>query len=389
MRFSLKVRNYRGLREIDWSPAGVCALVGASGSGKTTLLDVPALLRDALERGLARALEDHGGIANARNLYAPSSAPYDFRVGTDAIYWQMAPMETASGFRPEETVTEETRSLVRREGGADSALLMDVPVTAQDTLALRVVIDELSHPLSTIVSGIDTINGIIALGKLLSRYRLYAHYDLRALRRSGSADSSERRLTQDGSNVFSVLRNWRDKKEDRHRYSFVIDALRELFQGFFEDLDFSKAAQVIGAELRLRGDKVVSASLAPDGWFAALLHLTAVASTNSGDLIAIDEPENALHPHAIKRLLQHMRSWAQRHSTTILLATHSPVIIDAFRECPERLYIMEPAERSLPIPLNELKDPEWLAHFSLGDLYAREEFGAPSDGDEDRPHHDR
>lgn len=388
MRFSLKVRNYRGLREIDWSPDGVCALVGANGSGKTTLLDVPALLRDALERGLARALEDHGGIANARNLYSPSGGPYDFRVGADAVYWHMAPMETASGFRPEETVTEELRTLVRREGGADSALLMDVPVTARDSLALRVVIDEFSrHP--TIVSGVNTIDGIIALGTLLSRYRLYAHYDLRALQLRGSADSTERRLAQDGSNVFSVLRNWRDKKEDRHRYSFVIDGLRELFQDFFEDLDFSKAAQVIGAELRLRGEKVVSASLAPDGWFAALLHLTAVSSTNSGDVIAIDEPENALHPHAIKLLLQHMRSWAQRHSTTILLATHSPVIIDAFRECPERLYVMESADRPLPIPLSELKDPEWLAHFSLGDLYAREEFGAPGDDDEDRPHHDR
>jgi predicted ATPase len=47
-----------------------------------------------------------------------------------------------------------------------------------------------------------------------------------------------------------------------------------------------------------------------------------VASTDSGDLIAIDEPENALHPHAIKLLLEHMREWSQRYSTTILLATH-------------------------------------------------------------------
>jgi predicted ATPase len=85
MRFTLQVRNFRGLRDIAWSPSGVCALVGPNGSGKTTLLDVPALLRDALDRGLARALEQHGGIANARNVHAADAEPYHFLVMADLI----------------------------------------------------------------------------------------------------------------------------------------------------------------------------------------------------------------------------------------------------------------------------------------------------------------
>jgi hypothetical protein len=65
------------------------------------------------------------------------------------------------------------------------------------------------------------------------------------------------------------------------------------------------------------------------------------------------------------------------------------VIIDSFREQPERLYVMEPTVAKLPIALSELKEPTWLAHFSLGDLYAREEFGAPGDDDTNRTDHDR
>ena len=65
---------------------------------------------------------------------------------------------------------------------------------------------------------------------------------------------------------------------------------------------------MVGADLRLKRNRVHSASLAPDGWFVALLHLTAVASTGEGDLIAIDEPENALHPRAIKLLIERMRA---------------------------------------------------------------------------------
>ena len=131
------------------------------------------------------------------------------------------------------------------------------------------------------------------------------------------------------------------------------------------------------------------ATLAPDGWFVTLLHLTALASTDTGDVIAIDEPENALHPRAIKTLLPLMREWSKRRGVTVLLATHSPVIIDAFRECPEKLYVMEPGRDLLPVALSELHEPDWLAHFALGDLYTHEEFGAPPRHDDDRADHDR
>jgi predicted ATPase len=384
MTFRLRVRNYRGLKEVDWSPSGVCALVGPNGSGKTTLLDVPALLRDALDRGLARALEQHGGIANARNVHAAEEALYDFMFELGAASWHVIPLETPSGFRPYEHVDSEGKHVVVREAGADSALVLSDLVPARDVLAFRIALDELERE---ITRPLDE-ESALALGRLLQRYRIYRNYDLPSLRRSGSSDSSERRLAQDGNNVFSVLRNWRDKRDDRDRYQFVLDGLREMFGDFFEDLDFSKAAQVVGAELRLRGDKLISASLAPDGWFVALLHLTAVASTDSGDLIAIDEPENALHPHAIKILLELMRHWSLRRSVTILLATHSPVILDTFKEEPGQLYVMEPKESPLPRALDKLKEPSWLAHFSLGDLYAREEIGAPVDDDTNRTDHD-
>jgi ABC-type uncharacterized transport system ATPase subunit len=62
---------------------------------------------------------------------------------------------------------------------------------------------------------------------------------------------------------------------------------------------------------------------------------------------------------------------------TILLTTHSPVLMNAFRDHPEQLYVMEDGAEVLPVPLDKLRDPDWLAHFELGDLYERGEFGAP------------
>jgi predicted ATPase len=369
MPFRLQVRNYRGLRAIDWSPEGVCALVGPNGSGKTTLLDVPALLGDALDRGLARALESHGGI-KARNLYAPEREPYDFTITLGDTVWRLAPFLAESGFRSEENLVVDGSMVFTREPGADNARFVDNERPVHDGLALSV------SPAAE------------SLHQALSRYRVYRGYDLERLRAVGSSDSSGRRLDQHGRNVFTVLRNWRDKKSDRGRYAFVIDGLREVFSDFFDDLEFEKAGLVVGADLRLKGDHVHAASLAPDGWFVALLHLTAIASTDDGDLIAIDEPENALHPHAIKLLLERMRAWSRRRSVTVMLATHSPVIINDFETCPEQLFVMQQDRPVNPVSVVDLKERDWLAHFALGDLYVREEFGAPKGDAEPRADHD-
>src|SRR5215475_12408275 len=117
MSFRLQIRNYRGLRAVDWSPEGVCALVGPNGSGKTTLLDVPALLGDALVRGLARAFEAHGGIADARNMYAAEDEPYAFESALHDVTWHLAPVWTERGFRPEEKLIVDGRVMISREPG--------------------------------------------------------------------------------------------------------------------------------------------------------------------------------------------------------------------------------------------------------------------------------
>jgi predicted ATPase len=108
----------------------------------------------------------------------------------------------------------------------------------------------------------------------------------------------------------------------------------------------------------------------------------AVAGAGPGTVVSIDEFENSLHPYAIRRLVQGIREWAAKNKITVLLAGHSPALLDEFREQPEQVFVMEPwqsAEVSMPIRLTDLHDREWLNHFSLGELYRHEEFGGPKD----------
>ncbi len=113
-----------------------------------------------------------------------------------------------------------------------------------------------------------------------------------------------------------------------------------------------------------------------DGFFTTLCHLASVASVDQSGIVAIDEPENSLHPELIVKLIEAMRDWSKQRGVTIVLATHSPVVLDQFRDEPEKVFVMQAGHEQQPVPLDQLKQRDWLRHFSLGDLYSHLEIGA-------------
>jgi predicted ATPase len=353
MSVRLRVENYRVLRKIDWDlPKGVCALVGPNGSGKTTLLDVPVLLRDLVFQTYGGAFARHGTHEGLVNLQAPPGAVVTLGVDSDSVTWNVEVAFDQGRARFSETFP-----------GSDPQAWL--PEDA-DTLFPSVMVDS--------VVLIDHFPFL--------KYRLYSDYRLADIRRKGSLPSASTRLAEDGTNVFSVLRNWAGKKHLNARFEFVIDSLKEAFPDTFDALDFDPAddGTVSARILSPRGGAALPVLYAPSGWITALLHLTAIASTETGGIVAIDEPENGLHPHAIRQILQAIRGWAADHDLTVLLATHSPVLLDQFKEDPEHLFVMEPGREVLPVRLDQVRDREWLAQFSLGDLYKGGDFGAPTEG---------
>jgi predicted ATPase len=116
-------------------------------------------------------------------------------------------------------------------------------------------------------------------------------------------------------------------------------------------------------------------ALAPDGWITGLLHLTAVAGAQEGSLIAIDDFGNDLHPYAIRELTRSFRDWAEEHDLIVCLASHSPVLLDEFKDQPGSVFVMEQGQEERPVPLTKLYETDWLARFSLGRLYEHGEFG--------------
>jgi energy-coupling factor transporter ATP-binding protein EcfA2 len=371
MGFTLEVDNYRALRKVRWSPSGVCAVTGPNGSGKTTLLSVLEFLRHFLERGIQSAAELTGGAFGVRHQHASAGEFASLRLMILDWTWTTGLLPVA----PALVATD----LLSKRGEPE-------PVAAQDTVTGKARVGKLELPAtgdSVLSEAMKLLPpsqraSLATLHGLVSGFRLYQYPTIESLRTTGSLVTADLSLHANGQNAFSVLRNWKaGRREDEQRFLFVREGLRECFPELFEDLEFLSAGQTVTVRLFFRGlREPVDASAAPHGLLVAMLHLCAIASAPDHGAIAIDELENGLHPFAIQTILELMRSRAQALDLTILLATHSPVVLNTFNTDPGRVYIMEPGHEVLPVPLDKHSNPEWLAHFALGDLYTNQSFGA-------------
>jgi predicted ATPase len=210
--------NYRGLAQADWTlTTGVSLLVGPNGSGKTTLLDVPALLGDAIAKGMRSAIDDHGGPTTIVNLKAVKAQYARVGASVESCSWELE-------LRPQGGELTVGHRIVRGE---------------QQTLRGARLDSEAATPREPQLPE--------PLVRSLRDYRFHDGYRVRSLRTNGSRLSSGGRLDPDGANAFSVLRNWRDARSTQPRWDFVVSGLKEAFPGSFEEIEFESAGQTLAA----------------------------------------------------------------------------------------------------------------------------------------------
>lgn len=109
-----------------------------------------------------------------------------------------------------------------------------------------------------------------------------------------------------------------------------------------------------------------------EGMRVYLALLAALHAPDQPALLAFDEPERSLHPHAIRRIVKVMESRAER--TPVLIATHSDRLLDYLEEPAETLRItrLSPDEGVTLERLDAELLASWLRDYTLSELRARE-----------------
>ncbi|MCX7086720.1 MAG: AAA family ATPase [Methylococcales bacterium] len=373
-RFSIHVRNLRALRKVNWSPEPpLTVLIGANGAGKTTLLQTLKLLSLAYQRGLSEAVRIVlGGSSNLRTWGINEEEPVEIGLDIGEVSWriQLVEREGSVDYLNNEHLFERGRMIFSRDSLGEF-FYADERIEPSQQLGLRALMDRGVH---------DPALRVMAV--FLQNISVYHDPDLWTLRHKGSDTTEDRNLNPRGNNALALLRRWHQERANNHRYRFVIEGLAAAFPNTFETMDFVEAGNTLVARVYRLGKETPSPlSDEANGVLQLLILFCEIAGAESDSVIAIDEPENSLHPYALRAFLRRTTRWAREHNLTVLLATHSTVLLDELTGNPEQIYVMKKPvdDEYIPSRLDRLCDSEWLEGFKLGDLYEQGEIGSNED----------
>jgi predicted ATPase len=206
----------------------------------------------------------------------------------------------------------------------------------------------------------------------------YPSYWLNQVKRAAEDDGPAQRLHWTGRNLWKVLAEWQAAPiRYRNRFEWVMQHVALAFPGKLARIEFVQGSPYLFAPGAMELEDGLPPRRAAAGMLTGLLHLTALAGTPKGGWVLFDEFENQLHPWAIRSLIAAARERALAHGIRVVLTTHSPVVLDAFADDPDQIFVMD-GSTVQPQCLTDLHDDDVLAQSRLGTLYDRLFFGAPS-----------
>lgn len=365
---TLRARNFRTLERFEWSPSGVCLLSGPNGAGKTTTLDLLRFLRATFISGHETGFLAAGGGDHLISRSAGPDQPVELEIIVSDVRWKLRLPMSNAGLKGSfgEELYRGDQLVLRAAMFQQTWYLGQQPLPLDDSrCCARVLWDRGDAP------------WMEPLYRALYDLRTY-ELRLDQVRQGTTREDRNSFLHAHGLNLWAVLAHWKQApRRYEGKFEWVMAQARRAFPDILEAMEFDRGEAFIYPP----GASDPSDGLPPrrqaDGLLTGLCHLTAVAGALPGSVLAFDEVENQLHPHAIRVILAAMREQAAERDLTILLTTHSPIVMNEFSSEPERVFVFEPGAEQKPIALDKLRNPDWLAMFSLGELYDRMKFAAP------------
>ena len=346
----ISIWGYRSIAAIEQLQLrAINVLIGANGSGKSNFLGALKLLRSAVLGG-----------SELSDLVARSG-------GADRLLHFGSKVTPKIGF-----------VVSFKDGSADFRVGM--PCGVDDQLNAGFEIFQINIP-QDFVSNLEESPRlgpeVEFVQSELSYWRSYHFHDAGAASpMKKTADLQDnRQLRADGSNLAAFL--FLLSKKHRNAYTQIRQTVR-LAAPFFDDFVLEPLElneEKILFEWRHRGsDAYFNASSLSDGSlrFIALATLLLQPESHRPSVILLDEPELGLHPYAITLLASLLKQAS--HTSQIILATQSPLLLDHFE--PEDVLVADRVKGATTLRrLDGEKLSAWLEDYSLGQLWEKNEFG--------------
>ena len=330
----VQVKNFRSFADVDVRLGSLNVLVGPNGAGKSTFLDILRFVRDSIRMGLESAIDERHGISALRR-WAPRK-PFNVEISLTVEthrFWGEYSFGISSGQRGSYRKGREScrvgkvrdEVLDEFETKGSEWIIPPKRLTA-DRLARRVESDVLLLPNMSVFSPLFSKMRYNLLG---SFYSIYPN-----TLRIPQKPSNDKHLLDHGENFASIVRRLQKNKA---RFSKLVRALGRVVNGV-GDLRVHQVGGYLVTEVK-HEDIASYTNEERSAWFelnqesdgtlrllGMLVALYQVQPTQI--LLALEEPENALHPGALAVLSDVL--YEASHPNQILITTQSPDLISRF-----------------------------------------------------------
>jgi len=329
---AVQFRNFKALRAAEVRLAPFNLLIGPNGSGKTSLIQSLLRLRSLAALPAAHTPELTNPRANGPEIIFRFQPPFE-RITVKAACAH------------DELICDTL--VVDHPGGADGEALWQ---------RLR--------------------------GRLLTmRGYLFDHYAMAV-----PAKREERReLSSNAGNLAAMLVDWRE------RFPEAFAALQAEFERivpeFHGGIEFQEVGERVELLAKVNGDRVPADSMS-QGTLYLLAVLALAFSPEPPAVICIEEADRGVHPRLLREIRDALYRLSYPHDfgmdrapVQVITTTHSPYLLDLFREHPEEIVLSNKRGRKATFErLSERGDlRELLGEASLGDLWFSGVLGGTPD----------
>jgi predicted ATPase len=184
-------------------------------------------------------------------------------------------------------------------------------------------------------------------------------------------------LTSNGGNLAAVLAHWEATQPPV--FAAIQEEVRRILPEYDQLSTTTRNGGTVELVLRLAdgGDRVLGEALS-QGTLYLLALITLAHDPNPPALLCIEEVDRGIHPRLLRgvrdvlyRLSYPATQGSNRQPTQVIATTHSPYLLDLFREHPEEIVIAEKHGAAATfLRLSDRADiQELLREGSLGDMW--------------------
>lgn len=372
----LRASGYRSLKDVEVSVGSLNLLIGANASGKSNVLDALRSLADGVRaKDFTECVSARGGILHlAWKGQAASEIQLvtTFEDGARRYEWTVRLQRSGLGFEVREQLDELRDSgpssrLLEAEGGkvwwwsnqANAKLNMALAPTA---CALAVASADHSFPAHHVAAFVER----------------WGFFDPSPpiLRRASRGEDDSFQLDPSGRGLAARLYTLKNTKPDI--FGKILAATRAVL-GVPEAIEF-RVSEFDDRVYFLQSEQDLDYRIhqvgASSGTLRMLALMTALFGERDAGLVGIEEPENHVHPSALRAFAEYLRD-ASTHAQ-ILVTTHSPLLLDCL-PLPEEVCVVQRTEEGTKVTREEhpeaVKEALEKSGFGLGEFYETKGFG--------------